>query len=110
WQKQSTISAVAASRIPRTAGTGVSAVDGSPGPLLKKTPSGRCARISFAVAAAGSTVTLQPRSARRRDVVDVMPRYTATKWKPGFLPAGGRTSYGALVPTWVTRSAPAMVG
>src|SRR5699024_6993404 len=99
WRKQIPTSGVPASRIPRTAATGVSAVDGSPGPLLKKTPSGRCARISFAVAAAGSTVTLQPRSARRRDVVDVMPRSTATTWKRGFLPAGGRTSYGALVPT-----------
>ena len=46
---------------------------GSPGPFDRKTPSGFNARISSAVAVAGTTVTSQPQSLSRRRMLRLMP-------------------------------------
>ena len=54
-----------------------SAVAGSPGPLLAKTPSGATASTSSAVAVLGSTCTSRPRSAIIRGVLVLMPRSRA---------------------------------
>src|SRR5579859_6379501 len=51
-----------ASSTPRIASTAYVAAAGSPGPLLKKTPSGEAARICPAVVVAGTTRTSQPRA------------------------------------------------
>ena len=67
-----------ASRTPRIASTAYVAAAGSPGPLLKNTPSGEAARICSAVAVAGTTRTSQPRAARFRGVDALIPRSTAT--------------------------------
>ena len=61
--------------------TAASAVAGSPGPLEKNTPSGASARISSAVAVAGTTWTSMPRSAIWCGVIDLMPRSTAATVK-----------------------------
>ena len=73
------------------ASTAYPAAAGSPGPLEKNAPSGLSARISAAVAVAGSTRTSQPRRAMARGVAALMPRSTAaTRYLTG-VPAGGRT-------------------
>lgn len=65
----------------RIVGTAYSPVAaGSPGPLERKTPSGWWASTSSAVAVAGSTVTLQPWSARRRRMLRFTPKSMATTW------------------------------
>src|SRR5580693_96488 len=67
-----------ASRTPHMASTAYVAAAGSPGPLLKNTPSGEAARICSAVAVAGTTRTSEPRAARFRGVDALIPRSTAT--------------------------------
>ena len=67
-----------ASSTPRIASTAYVAAAGSPGPLLKNTPSGSAARIWSALTVAGTTSTSQPRAARWRGVEALMPRSTAT--------------------------------
>src|SRR6266702_2681117 len=62
---------------PRIASTAYPAAAGSPGPLLKTTPSGEAARMSAALLVAGSTRTSHPRAARLRGVDALMPRSTA---------------------------------
>ena len=57
--------------------TAWSAVAGSPGPLLKKTPSAPTASSSSTVDVAGRTCTSMPRSAIRCGVIALMPRSTA---------------------------------
>jgi hypothetical protein len=46
---------------------------GSPGPLLRNTPSGFIARMSSAEVVAGTTVTLQPSPAKSRRMLRLMP-------------------------------------
>ncbi len=46
---------------------------GSPGPLLRKIPSGSCARISPGVAVAGMTITLQPAFSSSRKMLYLIP-------------------------------------
>ena len=46
---------------------------GSPGPLERNTPSGLRARMSSALAVAGTTVTLQPAVARQRRMLRLRP-------------------------------------
>src|ERR1700683_5583407 len=77
-----------ASRTPRIASTAYVAAAGSPGPLLKNTPSGEAARMPAALVVAGTTSTSQPRAARWRGVDALMPRSTATtRYLAG--PSGG---------------------
>src|SRR2546421_2952711 len=64
---------------PRIASTAYPAAAGSPGPLLKNTPSGEAARMSVALLVAGSTRTSQPRAARFRGVDALMPRSTRSE-------------------------------
>ena len=46
---------------------------GSPGPLLKKTPSGFNLIISFEFTVAGTTLILQPREARFLNILSLAP-------------------------------------
>src|SRR5947208_876271 len=62
-----------------------------PGPLEKNTPSGPAARISAAVAVAGSTCTRQPRAAIAAGVAALMPRSTAATRYRACVPGGGLT-------------------
>ena len=90
------------------ASTAYVAAAGSPGPLLKNTPSGEAARICSAVAVAGTTRTSQPREARFRGVDALIPRSTATT---RYLAApGGLMVYGSGVLTTRARSAPVISG
>ncbi len=54
---------------------------GSPGPLDRNTPSGLSARMSSAVAVAGTTFTAQPASASRRKMLRFTPKSSATTLK-----------------------------
>ena len=90
------------------ASTAYVAAAGSPGPLLKNTPSGEAARICSAVAMAGTTRTSQPRAARFRGVDALIPRSTATtRYLAG---PGGLMVYGSGVLTTRARSAPVISG
>ena len=80
-----------ASSTPRIAATAYPAAAGSPGPLLKNTPSGSVARISPAVTVAGSTRTSMPRMAMFRGVAALMPRSTAATRYLVAVPSGGLT-------------------
>lgn len=88
--------------------TGWSAVDGSPGPLEKKTPSGSTAYTSSSVAVAGRTCTSMPRSAIRCGVMPLMPRSIAAT--VNFLVPIAGTTYVSLVATSAERSAPLISG
>ena len=57
---------------------------GSPGPLDRNTPSGLWPSTSLAVAEAGTTVTLQSRSARQRRMLRLAPKSTGDHMALGF--------------------------
>src|SRR5262249_40143936 len=95
---------------PRIAATAYPAAAGSPGPLEKNTPSGAVARISAAVAVAGSTCTRQPRAAIAAGVAALMPRATAATPERAFAARGGRPREGAGGGTPRGRGAPGLPG
>src|SRR6516165_6987378 len=87
----------------RITGTAYSPVAaGSPGPLLKKTPSGRIARMSSAEVVAGTTVTLQPLPLGPAPTRQDLPSPC-----PPCCPAGGGPGERPSLPTSTPPPAPA---
>ena len=70
--------------------TARSAVAGSPGPLLRNTPSAPVASTWSTVDVEGSTCTSMPRSAIRSGVIRLMPRSSAATVNR-FSPVAGTT-------------------